>query len=139
MRPPHPTPSPLSPPASRPAVRLAHLAAAAALLAAGCAHRGEIAPAPPARVRIQNHSDFAWRVTLAPDGGSAPTTWEIPPRGERRVAVPAGAYRLRQTPADAADAGARETAPGDAVRLGPGKSYTWPLATLLSAPEEPAP
>ncbi len=139
MRPSRPSSPPLSPPASRSAIRLAHVGAAAALLALGCAHQPEQTPVPAARVRIQNHSDFIWRVALAPENGAPPSTWEIPPRGERLVVVPAGLYRMRQTPAEAAPSTAHAPEAGEPVRLAPGRAYTWPLATLLSAPEEPAP
>jgi hypothetical protein len=122
-------------------VRLAHVGAAAALLALGCAHQSENAPPAPARVRIQNLSDFHWRVALAPENGAVAGDWEIPPRGERLVSVPSGIYRLRQTPADAAPTASTtdEAATGEPVRLAPGRAYTWPLSTLLSAPEEPLP
>lgn len=109
------------------------------MLALGCAHQGEVAGPATARVRIQNQSDFLWRVALAPENGAAPSTVEIPPRGERLVVVPAGTYRLRQTPADADPAAASESPATEPVRLVAGRAYTWPLATLLSAPEELSP
>lgn len=139
-RPPRrPPPSPRFPPA--------RLAAVLLLLALGCAHPEAARPREPdATLRIRNLTDFEWVVSLLPAGpgsqGPPPAPWRLPPRAERVVTVAAGAYRFSRSLGDASTG---EFLPsGDAaadapVRLRPGRSYTWPLATLLSEQEPPAP
>ena len=118
------------------------------LLAMGCAHPESRSPETGrATVRIRNLSDFEWLVALEPAGGAAdtgatsrpPTKWRLPPNSERTVAVPAGAYRLRQnfdeTPAETDAIPPATESDAEPVHLVAGRSYTWPLATLLSAPE----
>ncbi len=120
----------------------ARLAAAFVLLLAGCANPEAAGPRPPeATVRIRNLSDLEWTVALEPsEPRSAPfalPAWRIPPRGERVVSVPAGAYRLRRSFGDALAPDA--CAEGETIRLLPGRGYTWLLATLLSEPETSPP
>lgn len=121
----------------------ARLLATSLLIALGCSHPTSIEPPrAAATLRIRNLGDFEWSVALEPVSGEAALTtpWTIPPRAERSFAVPAGEYRLRQTlrgdAGELSDAGKREPA---TVRLLGGRTYTWPLATLLTQPEEPAP
>lgn len=108
-----------------------------AIFPAGCAHApGPQAGPAPARVRIQNLSDHAWRVALDPANGPAGELWELGPRAEHVAMLPAGEYRLRRALADNPAAVASSGGEGDPIRLEAGGSYTWPLAMLLSEQEE---
>lgn len=139
-------PNPSLPPPARGASASARLLAATVLLALGCSHPTTVeAPREPATLRIRNLGDFEWIVALeSASGQAAPgSPWMIPPRGERKVAVPAGEYRLRQSlvgtdPSPRAEARA-EGRERETIQLRAGRNYTWPLATLLAQPEDPGP
>jgi len=141
-------PLPRPPRRPPPSLRLppARLAAAVLLLALGCAHPEAARPREPdATLRICNLTDFEWVVALQPVEAESPrpspAAWRLPPRTERIVSVAAGTYRFRQSFGDtnAGELAASDAAADAPITLRPGRTYTWPLATLLSEQEPPAP
>ncbi len=93
--------------------------------------------APAALVQVENHSGYAWQVdffnreTAAKD---AVASAQLGPRERRRLALAPGVYRVRSRVAGAGETERVWVPPGaDAeVELQGGRTYVWPLGTLLS-------
>jgi len=105
--------------------------------AGGCLHR-EAKPAagnPPAVVVVENHTDYGWHIAFSAvkpggGGGDGSVGWQgLAPREVRRVELAGGVYRVRRALADEADDGGVE------LNFESGKTYAWPLGTLLSTEE----
>ena len=115
-----------------------------------------------AEVRVENHTEWPWRIafvraestapsappssyTSTPAPEAAPATPGLPwlalaPRENRRIDLPGGIYRVhREVLRAKTDSAAPEiraaTDAGVSLWLVPGRSYTWPLATLFSTEE----
>ena len=100
-------------------------------------------------VSVENHTDWSWRIAFVhTDSPSASPTssiglpWiTVEPREIRRVDLSGGIYRVkcelqREAPdAVAATAPAEEAQSEACLWLVPGRTYTWPLATLFSTEE----
>ena len=110
-------------------------------------------------VTVENHTDWPWRIAFVRVENPAPPppaflqsgTAESPPaphglpwltlapREMRRVDLAGGIYRvyreLQQGKTDPKDVPPLDPAPGVSLWLVPGRSYTWPLATLFSTEE----
>lgn len=137
-------------------------------LGGGCASPPKIATpyvAQNAVVKVENHTDWPWRIafvrtettsapsfppsyTLKPTRESGPAPAALPwlplaPREIRRIDLPGGIYRvhrelLRERTDSTEPLPPAETDAGVSLWMVPGRSYTWPLATLFST-EEAAP
>jgi hypothetical protein len=106
---------------------------------AGCATQAERAPdVEPAVVVVENHTEFAWKVSFAPAQrafAEDAADWRtVPARAVKTLALPPGVYRVGRAVAEeagslAADDAGRE---GVEMKLVAGGTYTWPLGTLFS-------
>lgn len=122
------------------AALVACLSLIALTVCGGCAKTRPPERAQLARVRFENHTDLPWKISLSagPGGvaeaGLADKALRLAPREIRVLEVGAGSYRVRALPEDThASIDTWALAPeGEAVQLGAGLSYVWPLATLLS-------
>jgi hypothetical protein len=92
---------------------------------------------PPAVVVIENHTGYDWRVAFTPTTplpaerpGPEPRWIDVAPRATRRMELVAGTYRVQR--ALVAEAAPRAD-PGVELILEAGRTYPWPLGTLLSA------
>lgn len=109
-------------------------------LGGACAKTRPADPVQPARVRFENRTDLTWKITLL--AGPGPTAeasradqaLRLAPREIRVCEVGAGSYRVRVLPEDTQASLDTWALPpeGETVRLVAGRSYVWPLATLLS-------
>ena len=141
---------------------------ACALLALGLSGGCATPPLPvsnytplTAVVRVENHTDWPWRIAFirtnspaastprpTPDPAAQESTadeevrWlSLTPRENLRVDLRGGIYRVRREvlrpPSDPMTglAPASEVEPDVSLWLVPGRSYTWPLATLFSTEE----
>ncbi len=107
------------------------------LVFAACA--GPVRPRPVAAVvSVENHSGYIWEVAFF-DRETRTTvavvSVQLAPRERRRLTLPPGGYRVRSQVAGAGEAERVSMPPGaDAeVDLSGGRTYVWPLGTLLSA------
>jgi hypothetical protein len=101
--------------------------------------------AGPARARlavavvmVENHSGYLWQVEFVnreTTANIAAASVQLGPRERRRLALAPGGYRMRSWVAGAGEAERVSMPPGaDAeVDLVQGRTYVWPLGTLLSA------
>ena len=113
------------------------LAPACFLALAACAGPGGARPLPVATVVVENHSGYAWRVEfLSPDNQSVSpqASADLAPREIKSLTLPPGTYRVRSGVVGEAATPAADVD----VELREGRSYVWPLGTLLSA-ESPGP
>ena len=131
-------------------------------LGGGCASPPQTSTpyvAQTAMVRVENHTDWPWRIafirtetttapssppsyTLNPTRESGPAPAALPwlplaPREIRRIDLPGGIYRvhrelLRERTDSTDPLTPAETDAGVSLWMVPGRSYTWPLATLFS-------
>jgi hypothetical protein len=107
----------------------------------GCATppRAE-APAPAtAKIVVENFTGWSWRVAFEPLGTdrAAPETgsWQpVAPQETKTFTVAGGAYRLRREPVAPNGVPVLSEGADESVELllVPGRTYTWPLATLFS-------
>jgi hypothetical protein len=92
-----------------------------------------------ARVVVENHTDFAWRVSLVSvDAEGTPPRWQaVAPRETLKLAFNPGVYRVRREITGDGDAGEPRSTPDSGIDLTliGGRTYTWPLATLFSKDE----
>ena len=118
------------------------MGAALILAGSGCVHPG--APPPmvsPAVVVVENHTDYGWRIAFDPvrRSGATEVPWQaVAPREVRRLELAGGTYHVWRA------LGLQDTASGpaaEAVELTfeNGKTYAWPLGTLLSVERRSAP
>jgi hypothetical protein len=122
-----------SPTSTHPPAR-AGFFAALGLLLLGVAACRSTSPRPAGRevstLRLENRSDFAWRVELAPDArgvaGIDALRWEIPPRRKQNVTVPAGVYHLSSRLADEANKNAPSAS--ERIHLRAGATHPWMIA-----------
>ena len=90
-------------------------------------------------VVVENHTDYVWRIAFSaagPGGGreAGDVSWQkLAPREVRRIELAGGVYRVRRA-LGAEDAAGVVAPPDDGVELTfeSGKTYAWPLGTLLS-------
>ncbi len=117
--------------------------AGAVLALAACAGPAKPRPTATAAVTLENHSDYEWRVEFferAEAKADAAARVELGARQSRRLDLAPGAYRVRSlaTGPDATSGLNPDAAPDAEVLLRAGRTYVWPLGTLLSA-ESPGP
>lgn len=110
---------------------------------AACAGPGGRPTRAVAAVTVENHSDYAWRVEFfgrAEVKADATARVDLGPRENRRLDLAPGSYRVRSraTGPDATAGQEPDAAPDGEVELRAGRTYVWPLGTLLSA-ESPGP
>ena len=110
---------------------------AAGLCFAACAGPAR-APLAAAVVMVENHSGYLWQVEFfnrETTANVAAASVQLGPRERRRLALAPGGYRVRSWVAGAGEAERVSMPPrADAeVDLGGGRTYVWPLGTLLSA------
>ena len=101
------------------------------LLAMGCAPKASAPRQPdPAQLVVINLTDYAWSLAITAAGGGDPRREQVPPRAELTLKLAAGVYEIDQavTSADAAPNLRRRLS----IRVEPGRTYRWRLATLLS-------
>jgi hypothetical protein len=118
-------------------------AAGMVLALAACAGPAKTRVREAAAVTLENHSDYAWRVEFfarAEVKADATARVDLGPRESRRLDLAPGSYRVRSqaTGPDAAAGLKADPAPDAEVELRAGRTYVWPLGTLLSA-ESPGP
>lgn len=103
---------------------------------AGCASKPQpVRPVESAAfVVVENHTDFAWRVSLVPVAAATSAWREVAPREVVKLAFPPGVYRVRREIVAEGASGAPVSAADAAIdlTLAGGRTYTWPLATLFS-------
>lgn len=107
------------------------------LLAAGCGPGKSPTSAPvanAAKVLVANLTNYDWQITVTARRGGKTRSTSFAARATGEVNVPGGDYEIEQT----ALTGQMGTAASRhfAVRLEPGQTYRWSLATLLSATDE---
>jgi hypothetical protein len=116
----------------------------------GCASpsRDGLPAVATAEVAVENHTDLEWRIAFRPQGktaaSSGPDRLAIMPRETRRISLAGGVYRVSREVVVLSDTAA-ESGPGapgladeTTIRFEAGRTYAWPLGTLLST-EEPGP
>ena len=113
---------------------------AALAVGGGCATAPPVS-APPvsrtAQLELVNLSESEWRVAVATPDGRVARTLPIAARATLRAEFPGGTYQITQTAltAVAGPGATREFS----LRLEPGETYRWRLATLLATPTDDRP
>lgn len=111
-------------------------------LTAGCTSPAAPAPTAPApadcaRVELVNLSSAAWQIVFTPPAPQPPITTAVAPLATVAVTLTPGDYTVTQTVTSGPTASpAPVRFPTTFAR---GESYTWPLATLLTAAAGAAP
>jgi hypothetical protein len=103
------------------------------LLAGGCSTvpPPKIGPVAGVHFVIVNLSDCEWRITLTLAGGGPAHVLHLSARESQETDLAGGAYGIEQTALNGSTG--LESTRRFTVRLEPGQTYRWRLATLLSA------
>ena len=111
-------------------------------LAAGCAspvsYSQSVVPSRGlARVELINLSSAAWRIVFTPSSPQSPIATSVAPLATVTLNLDPGEYAVTQTVTSGLPSGSAPVR--FPANFAPGESYTWPLATLLTAETGAAP
>jgi len=109
----------------------------------GCIHpiARQATPDSQAVVVVENHTDYAWRIAFDAMMGNEATKapWQVmAPREVRRVKLTGGTYKVWRA-LGIRDTASAQDAEAMTLTFENGKTYAWPLGTLLSDERRDAP